>query len=71
MKCILVKEPITVAALSKAWNVFVRFKAGVVGSNPTQGMDVCVHLLYVYVILCVGSGLTTDLSPAQGVLPTV
>jgi hypothetical protein len=31
----------------------------IVGSNPTRGMDVCVHLFCVYVVLCVGSDLTT------------
>jgi hypothetical protein len=29
------------------------------GSNPTQGMDVCVLLFCVSVVLCVGSGLAT------------
>jgi hypothetical protein len=32
---------------------------GIVGSNPTHGMDVCVRLLYVCVVLCTGSGLAT------------
>jgi hypothetical protein len=31
----------------------------VVGSNPTRGMDVCVHLFCVYVVLRVGSDLAT------------
>ena len=35
--------PITVAARSKAW-VFGRSLTGIVGSNPTGGMDVCVVL---------------------------
>jgi hypothetical protein len=35
--------PVTVAERSKACTVFVRSKAGIVVSNPTQGMDVwCV-----------------------------
>jgi hypothetical protein len=34
--------PITVAARSKVWTVFARSNAGIVGSNPTQGMDVYV-----------------------------
>jgi hypothetical protein len=38
-------------------SVFARSNAGIVGSNPTQGMDVCVHLSCVYVVLCVGSSL--------------
>jgi hypothetical protein len=44
---------------------------GTVGSNPSQGMDVCVHLFCVCVALCLGIGLTTGWSPAQGVLSTV
>jgi hypothetical protein len=52
-------QPITVAARSKAWTVFARSNAGNVGSNPTQGMDVCVRLFCVCVVLCVGSGLAT------------
>jgi hypothetical protein len=63
--------PITVAARSKAWTVFARANTGIVGSNPTWGMNVCVHLFCVYAVLCAGSGLVTDLSPIQGVLPTV
>jgi hypothetical protein len=35
-------KPITVAARSKTWTVFARSKAGIVGSNPTQGMDVYI-----------------------------
>jgi hypothetical protein len=35
-------HPITVAARSKAWTVFARSNTGIVGSNPSQGMDVCV-----------------------------
>jgi hypothetical protein len=33
--------------------------AGIMGSNPTRGMNVCVRLFYVYIVLCVGSGLAT------------
>jgi hypothetical protein len=41
--------PVTVAEHFKACTVFPRLEAGIVGSNPTQGMDVS----YVYVfILC-------------------
>jgi hypothetical protein len=39
-----VRLPITVAALFKAWTVFTRSNAGIVGLNPTQSMDVCVCL---------------------------
>jgi hypothetical protein len=52
---------------TKAWTVFARPKAGIMGSNSTQGMDVCLRLFCV----CVGSGLATSWSPFQGVLPTV
>jgi hypothetical protein len=53
--------PITVAARSKAWTVFALSNAGIVGSNPTQGMYV-----YVCVVLCAGRGLATG----QGLLPS-
>jgi hypothetical protein len=62
---------ITAAARSKTWIVFASSNAGIVGSNPTQGMDVCVRLFCVCVVPCVDSGLATDWSPVQGVLPTV
>jgi hypothetical protein len=54
--------PMTVAARSKAWTVFARSNTGIVSSNPIQGMDV-----YVFVLFC----LATGWSPLQGVLPTV
>jgi hypothetical protein len=61
-------------ARPKAWTVFARSNTGIVGSNPTRGMDntdVCVRLFYVYVVLCVGSDLATCWSSIQGVVPTV
>jgi hypothetical protein len=61
--------PITVAARPKAWTVFASSNTGIVGSNPIRDMDVCVRLCCVCV-LCVGSGLVTDWSPVQGLLPT-
>jgi hypothetical protein len=61
--------PITVAAQCKAWNVFARTNAGVVGSNPTQDMDVFAYILFV--LSCVRRDLETDWSPVQGVLATV
>jgi hypothetical protein len=66
--------PITVAARSEAWIVFARSNAGILGSNPTQGMDVCmcVRLFFVCIVLCVGSGLERRADPPiQGVLPSV
>jgi hypothetical protein len=62
--------PIRAAARSKAWTLFARSNAGIVGSNPSQGMDVYVRLFCVSVVLCVGSGLATGWSLAQGVLPS-
>jgi hypothetical protein len=50
---------------------FTRSNTGVVGSNSTRGMDVCVRLFCICAVLCVGSGLATGCSPVQGVLPTV
>jgi hypothetical protein len=43
----------------------------IVGSNPTQGIDVCVRLFCSYALFCTGSGLAMGWSPVQGVLPTV
>jgi hypothetical protein len=58
---------ITVAMRSEAWNLFARSKTGIVGSNSTRDMDVCVRCLCVCVILCVGSGLATGWSLIQQV----
>jgi hypothetical protein len=44
MGAILREWPITVAALSMAWTVFVHSNAQIVGSNLTQVMDVCVQV---------------------------
>jgi hypothetical protein len=51
----------------------LRSDAGIVGSNPNQGMYVCVciRLFYVCVFLCLGSCLATGWSLVQGVLPSV
>jgi hypothetical protein len=45
--------PVTVTERSKACTVFARSEAGIVGSNPTQGIDVwCVCAFFcVYVAL--------------------
>jgi hypothetical protein len=37
----------TTAAWSKARNVLARSNTGIVGSNPTHGMDVCLRLLCI------------------------
>jgi hypothetical protein len=42
-----------VAARPNAWTAFARSNAGIVGSNPTQGMDVCVCVYSVFVMFCV------------------
>jgi hypothetical protein len=63
--------PITVTVRCKAWSVFARSNTGIVVSNPTWGMDVCVRLFCVCVVLYAGSGLGTVWSPVQGVLPAV
>jgi hypothetical protein len=34
------------AARSKSWIVFTRSNTGVVGSNPTQDMDICIVCLF-------------------------
>jgi hypothetical protein len=57
--------PITVASRSKAWTIFAHSNAGIVGSNPIEGMDVWVLLFYVYVVLYVGSGLASGSSGVQ------
>jgi hypothetical protein len=44
--------PVTVAAQSKALNVFASLNTGIVGSNPARGMDVCLSLFCVCVVLC-------------------
>jgi hypothetical protein len=64
MNIVYVGLPITVAARFKAWTVFSRSNAGIVGLNPTRGMDV-----YVYSVFLLGSGLATGWSFVQGVLP--
>jgi hypothetical protein len=46
------EEPVTVAERSKAWTVFARSEVGIVGSNPTQGMDVWCVCVCVCVFLC-------------------
>jgi hypothetical protein len=64
-------RPMTVTVRSKAWDVFAHSNTGIVGSNPTRGMDVCVRLFCVCFVLCAGSGLATGWCPVQGVLQTV
>jgi hypothetical protein len=42
---------LSLAARSKAWTAFARSNTGVMGSNSTRGMDVCVYS--VFVLSCV------------------
>jgi hypothetical protein len=45
--------PVTVAARSKAWTVLARSDAEIMGSNPTQGMDVwCVYGMRLFCLCC-------------------
>jgi hypothetical protein len=50
--------PITVAAMSNASNAFTRTNTSIVGSNPTQDMDVCLRLFRVCFVR-VGNGRAT------------
>jgi hypothetical protein len=50
---------IPVAARSKTW-VCGRLVVGITGSNPDEGMDVCLLCLYV-VLSCVGRGFCDGL----------
>jgi hypothetical protein len=46
--CLISILPVTVAERSTAFTVFARSEAGIVGSNPTQGMDVWCLCVYVH-----------------------
>jgi hypothetical protein len=61
---------ITVAAKCNAWTVFAHSNTGIVGSNPTRGMDICA-LLFCLCAVCVDSGIATSWSPVQEILQTV
>jgi hypothetical protein len=52
-KLSLVTFKFSVAAQSEAWTAFAHSNAGIVGLNPTQGMDVCVCIYSVFVLSCV------------------
>jgi hypothetical protein len=55
--------PITVAAWSKTWTVFALSNAGIMGSNPTRGMDVCA---FFFLCLCCS---VFRLQPCDGLIP--
>jgi hypothetical protein len=59
----------TAAARSEAWIGFARSSTGIVGSNPTQVMDVC--LFSDFVVLWVESGLCDWLIPHPGSIEIV
>jgi hypothetical protein len=44
--------PVRVAERSKACTVFARLEAGIVGSNPTQGMDVWCVYVFILSLCC-------------------
>jgi hypothetical protein len=77
VSCLLVRRllnggipTVAVAEWSKVWTVLARLDAGIVGSNPTWGMDVYMYV-YVYSIFelsYVGRGLAMSWSLIQGVL---
>jgi hypothetical protein len=69
--CVSVYWPIIVVARSKAWTVFTRSNAGILGSSLTQGMGFCVLLFCDCVVLYADSDLATGWSPVQGILSTV
>jgi hypothetical protein len=48
--------PITVDTRSNFW---------IVDSNPTRGMDICVRLFCVCVVLCIGTSLATGWSMSK------
>jgi predicted phosphoadenosine phosphosulfate sulfurtransferase len=43
---------VTVAARSQAWTVFARSDAGIVGSKPTQCMDVWCVYAFILCLCC-------------------
>jgi hypothetical protein len=53
MRFISFQKPITVVARSEAWTASALWNAGMVVSNATQGMDVCVCVYSVFVLSCV------------------
>jgi hypothetical protein len=47
-----IHSPTTVAARSKAWIISARSNTGIVGSNLTRGMNVCVGLFCIGCSVC-------------------
>jgi hypothetical protein len=59
------------AARSNSWTIFTLSNTVIVGLNPTGGMNVCVHVFCVCVVLYVGSGLAMGWSLVRGVVRTM
>jgi hypothetical protein len=55
--------PVTVAAQSNALSFFTHSKPEFMGSNPTEGIDVCLHLYSVCDNLCVHRCLAKSSCP--------
>jgi hypothetical protein len=68
--CFRYNLQITVSARSKAWTLLAHWNAGIVCSNPTQSMNVCV-CFSVFLLFCVGSVLATAWSLVRRVILTV
>jgi hypothetical protein len=49
---LIVHRPATVAERSMACTTFARSEAGIVSSNPTQGMDVCYAYMFILCLCC-------------------
>jgi hypothetical protein len=50
---VYIRGPVTVAERSRARTVFARSEAGIMGSNPTQGMDLwCVYVFILWLWPC-------------------
>jgi hypothetical protein len=65
-------QPVPMDEQSEACTIFGCSNTGIMGLNPTQGMDVCPHFSVLCCPdLCVGRGLASGQSPIQGVLLTV
>jgi hypothetical protein len=54
--------PVPIVEWSKAWTILARLDAGIVGSNPTRGMDVYVYVYSMFVLSCVGRDLAMSWS---------
>jgi hypothetical protein len=48
----ILDKPVTVDERSKAWTVFARSDAGIVGLNPTQEMDVWCVYVFILCLCC-------------------